>query len=144
MERRAKSLKMDEELQKNGLAPQEKGKGRNVWYCIGMIIARGEARSIALHDCDILTFDRRLLAKLFYPVANPLLTLNFAKDIILELRMGKMNGRVCRLLVSPLLVALEKTLGSNDYLDFMKSFKYPLAGEFSFRRNLFNRAKNTL
>ena len=23
-----------------------------------------------------------------------------------------------------------------NYLDFMKSFKYPLAGEFSFRRNL--------
>ena len=36
-------LKMDEELKKNGLAPQEKGKGRNVWYCIGMTIARGEA-----------------------------------------------------------------------------------------------------
>ena len=33
-------------------------------------------------------------------------------------------------------MAMEKTLGHNDYLDFMKSFKYPLAGEFSFRRNL--------
>ena len=47
-----------------------------------------------------------------------------------------MNGRVARLLVFPLLTALEKTIGKSDYLDFMKSFKYPLAGEFSFRRNV--------
>ena len=47
-----------------------------------------------------------------------------------------MNGRVVRLLVFPLITALEKTLGRSDYLDFMKSFKYPLAGEFSFRRNI--------
>ena len=33
-------------------------------------------------------------------------------------------------------MAMEKTVGRNDYLDFMKAFKYPLAGEFSFRRNL--------
>ena len=31
------------------------GKGRNVWYCLGMCIARDEARSVALHDCDIKT-----------------------------------------------------------------------------------------
>ena len=33
-------------------------------------------------------------------------------------------------------VALEKTIGSSEYLQFMKSFKYPLSGEFSFRRNV--------
>ena len=63
-------LKLDKELKNYNLAPQELGKGRNVWYCLGMAIARGEARSIAFHDCDILTFDRRLLAKVFYPVVN--------------------------------------------------------------------------
>ena len=31
--------KLDKELQKKALAPNEKGKGRNVWYCIGMSIA---------------------------------------------------------------------------------------------------------
>ena len=45
--------KLDKELQKKALAPNEKGKGRNVWYCIGMSIARNSARSVALHDCDI-------------------------------------------------------------------------------------------
>ena len=32
-----------------------------------------------------------------------------------------MNGRVARLLVFPLLNALEKTIGKSEYLDFMKS-----------------------
>ena len=129
-------LKLNKELKNYNLAPQELGKGRNVWYCLGMAIARGEARSIAFHDCDILTFDRRLLAKLFYPVVNPLFNFEFCKGYYPRVAEGKMNGRVSRLLVTPLLTAMEKTVGHNDYLDYMKSFKYPLAGEFSFRRNL--------
>ena len=129
-------LELDQELKNYQLAPQELGKGRNVWYCLGMAIARGEARSVALHDCDILTFDRRLLAKLFYPVVNPLFNFEFCKGYYPRVSEGKMNGRVTRLLVTPLLMAMEKTVGHNDYLDFMKAFKYPLAGEFSFRRNL--------
>ena len=128
--------KLDKELQKKGLAPNEHGKGRNVWYCIGMSIARDSARSVALHDCDIKTYDRRMLAKLFYPVVNPLFNFEFCKGFYPRVADNKMNGRVARLLVFPLLNALEKTIGKSDYLDFMKSFKYPLAGEFSFRRNI--------
>ena len=128
--------KLDKELKKKDLSPNEMGKGRNVWYCIGMSIARDTARSVALHDCDIKTYDRRMLAKLFYPVVNPLFNFEFCKGYYPRVANGKMNGRVARLLVFPLITALEKTLGRSDYLDFMKSFKYPLAGEFSFRRNI--------
>ena len=131
-----KLKKLDQELKKNNLAPNELGKGRNVWYCIGMCIARDSARSVALHDCDIKTYDRRMLAKLFYPVVNPLFNFEFCKGYYPRVANEKMNGRVARLLVFPLLTALEKTIGKSDYLDFMKSFKYPLAGEFSFRRNV--------
>jgi len=131
-----KLKKLDKELKKKDLAPSELGKGRNVWYCIGMSIARDTARSVALHDCDIKTYDRRMLAKLFYPVVNPLFNFEFCKGYYPRIANGKMNGRVARLLVFPLITALEKTLGKSDYLDFMKSFKYPLAGEFSFRRNI--------
>ena len=128
--------KLDQELKKNNLAPSELGKGRNVWYCIGMCIARDSARSVALHDCDIKTYDRRMLAKLFYPVVNPIFNFEFCKGYYPRVTNEKMNGRVARLLVFPLLTALEKTIGKSDYLEFMKSFKYPLAGEFSFRRNV--------
>ena len=131
-----KLKKLDQELKKNNLAPSELGKGRNVWYCIGMCIARDSARSVALHDCDIKTYDRRMLAKLIYPVVNPLFNFEFCKGYYPRIANDKMNGRVARLLVFPLLTALEKTIGKSDYLEFMKSFKYPLAGEFSFRRNV--------
>ena len=128
--------KLDQELKKKDLSPNELGKGRNVWYCLGMCIARDSARSVALHDCDIKTYDRRMLAKLFYPVVNPTFNFEFCKGYYPRIASNKMNGRVARLLVFPLLTALEKTIGKSDYLDFMKSFKYPLAGEFSFRRNV--------
>ena len=131
-----KLKKLDSELKKKNLAPNQMGKGRNVWYCIGMCIARDTARSVALHDCDIKTYDRRMMAKLFYPVVNPLFNFEFCKGYYPRIANNKMNGRVARLLVGPLLTALEKTIGQSDYLNFMKSFKYPLAGEFSFRRNV--------
>ena len=131
-----KLKKLDEELKNKNLAPNQPGKGRNVWYCLGMSIARDTARSVALHDCDIKTYDRRMLAKLFYPVVNPLFNFEFCKGYYPRVANNKMNGRVARLLVFPLLTALEKTIGKSDYLNFMKSFKYPLAGEFSFRRNV--------
>ena len=131
-----KLKKLDNELKKKNLAPNEMGKGRNVWYCIGMCISRDTARSVALHDCDIKTYDRRMLAKLFYPVVNPLFNFEFCKGYYPRIANNKMNGRVARLLVGPLLTALEKTIGKSDYINFMKSFKYPLAGEFSFRRNV--------
>jgi hypothetical protein len=49
---------------------------------------------------------------------------------------NKINGRVSRLLVTPLLRALKKTMGDVEYIDYMDSFRYPLAGEFSFRRDV--------
>ena len=129
-------MELDKELSEKGLSPREFGKGRNVWYCIGMTLARGKAESIALHDCDILTYEKSMLAKLFYPVANPFFNFQFCKGYYPRVADGKMNGRVSRLLVFPLLLAMEKTIGRSEYLDFMKSFRYPLAGEFSFRKNL--------
>ncbi|MBU2877175.1 MULTISPECIES: glycosyl transferase [Aliiglaciecola] len=129
---------IDKELADMGLAPKEMGKGRNVWYCMGYILATGRAESIALHDCDILTYDRSLLAKLIYPVAHPQFNYEFCKGYYARVADGKINGRVSRLLVTPLLRALKRTVGNNEYLEFMDSFRYPLAGEFSFRRDVLN------
>jgi glucosyl-3-phosphoglycerate synthase len=127
---------LDAELQALDLAPRELGKGRNVWYCMGYTLASGRAESVALHDCDILTYDRGLLARLIYPVANPQFNYEFCKGYYARVADGKINGRVSRLLVTPLLRALKKTLGDMEYLDYMDSFRYPLAGEFSFRRDV--------
>ncbi|RMF15378.1 MAG: glycosyl transferase [Gammaproteobacteria bacterium] len=127
---------LDTALQREGLAPREAGKGRNVWYCMGYMLASGQAEAIAMHDCDILTYDRRLLARLIYPVANPAFSYTFCKGYYARVAGGKINGRVSRLLVTPLLRALKRIFGSLDYLEYLDSYRYPLAGEFSFRRDV--------
>ena len=88
---------------------------------------------VALHDCDILTYSREMLARLIYPVANPALTYLFCKGYYPRIADGKLNGRVSRLLIAPLLRALQKVSGPQDYLDYLQAFRYPLAGEFAMR-----------
>ncbi|WP_298941292.1 glycosyl transferase [uncultured Psychromonas sp.] len=127
---------LDAKLQALGVAPKELGKGRNVWYCMGYTLASGKTESVALHDCDIVTYDRALLARLIYPVANPGFNYEFCKGFYSRVADGKINGRVSRLLVTPLVKALKKTIGHNEYLEFIDSFLYPLAGEFSFRKDV--------
>ncbi len=127
---------LDTMLSKQNLAPQELGKGRNVWYCMGYILSVGKAEAVALHDCDIVTYSRSLLARLVYPVANPKFNFDFCKGYYPRVSENKVKGRVARLLVTPLLRALEKTIGFNEFISFVDSFRYPLAGEFSFRRRV--------
>lgn len=124
---------LDAELMELGVAPKEAGKGRNVWYCMGYTLASNRSESVALHDCDIVTYDKELLARLIYPVANPHYNYEFCKGFYARVANGKMNGRVSRLLVTPLLRSFKTVIGYRDYLEYMDSFRYPLAGEFSFR-----------
>jgi glucosyl-3-phosphoglycerate synthase len=124
---------IDEKLRSKGLAPTEPGKGRNVWYCMGYMLARKNTQAVALHDCDIVTYQRDMLARLLYPVANPQFAYRFCKGFYPRVSSGSMNGRVSRLLVTPLVRALNQQHGPHDYLEFLDSFRYPLAGEFSMR-----------
>lgn len=127
---------IDQELKGEHLAPLDPGKGRNVWFCMGYSLASGTAESIAMHDCDIVTYDRELLARLIYPVANPNFNYEFCKGFYARSANGKLNGRVSRLLVTPLIRSLKKVFGDLEYLNYLNSYRYPLAGEFSFRRDV--------
>lgn len=129
---------IDQRLREAGLAPRELGKGRNVWYCMGYALATAKADAIALHDCDILTYDRSLLARLVYPVANPLFNYEFCKGYYPRVADNKINGRVCRLLVTPMIRAMKRVVGDSQYLAYLDSYRYILAGEFAFRRELLN------
>jgi sucrose phosphorylase len=128
--------KIDALLAEKGLAPKEAGKGRNVWYMFGYVLAAGKAQAVALHDCDITTYKRDMLARLIYPVANPSFSFRFCKGYYARVANNSMNGRVCRLLVTPLIRALKKVCGPNEYLDYLDSFHYPLAGEFAMQRDV--------
>jgi glucosyl-3-phosphoglycerate synthase len=74
-----------------------------------------------------------MLARLVYPVANPNFPYQMSKGFYPRVDDTKLNGRVTRLLVSPLLIALKKVVGDRDYLDYLRSFRYPLSGEFALR-----------
>ncbi len=129
---------IDKLLREKGLAPTEPGKGRNVWYCYGYILASGKAEAVAMHDCDILTYKRDMLARLIYPVANPNFSYEFCKGYYYRINDNRLGGRTSRLLVTPLLRALKKVVGSVEYLEYLDSYRYPLAGEFSLRADVFN------
>ncbi|MFC3612678.1 glycosyl transferase [Lutimaribacter marinistellae] len=116
-----------------GLGPVEPGKGKNVWSCIGYMLARADSSIMAIHDCDILTYRREMLDRLVYPVVNPSFPYQMAKGFYPRVGPDKLNGRVTRLLVSPLLIALKKVIGDRDYIDYLRSFRYPLSGEFAMR-----------
>jgi glucosyl-3-phosphoglycerate synthase len=117
-------------LEKNELDIGEDGKGRSVWIALGYVIANGKSEVIALHDCDILTYNRDFLARLCYPPANPNMGYEFCKGFYSRVT-DRMFGRVTRLFFTPLIRALEKILGYLPVLVYFDSFRYPLSGEFS-------------
>ena len=116
-------------FRRNGLDPGEDGKGRSAWLAYGYVIADGECDVIALHDCDILTYSREMLARLCYPVVSPNLDYVFCKGFYSRVT-DKMHGRVTRLLITPLVRSLKDLTASHPFLTFLDSFRYPLAGEF--------------
>ena len=128
-------------LQKEELAPNERGKGFNVWYCMGYFLATNNAKIMALHDCDILTYEKGLLAKLLYPIANPLFDFKFCKGYYYRQANNRLNGRVMRLLVSPLVRSLQKLFDDSSFLEYIDSFRYPLSGEFAMSAELVNNVR---
>ena len=106
------------------------GKGQSVWMAYGYVLSKEEFHSIALHDCDILTYQREILARLCYPVTNSHMDYEFCKGYYPRVT-DRLHGRVTRLLVTPLLRALKKICGEHPLLTYFDSFRYPLAGEFS-------------
>jgi glucosyl-3-phosphoglycerate synthase len=112
-----------------------RGKGRNVWMCLGYALTYPDSYAIAMHDCDIVNYTRELPARLFYPVVHPGLDFEFNKGYYARVT-GKLHGRVTRLFYSPLIKSLEKIFGHNRYIDYMDSFRYALSGEFAFIRSL--------
>ncbi|NVK44682.1 MAG: glycosyl transferase [Rhodobacteraceae bacterium] len=127
---------VDARLKALDLSPSEPGKGRNVWFCMGYTIARADSAVVAVHDCDVVTYSAEMLARLVYPVANPTFPYQMSKGFYPRVADGKLNGRVTRLLVTPMIHALAKVLGPRDYLDFLADFRYPLAGEFAMRTSI--------
>ena len=122
-------------LRREGLDPGTNGKGQSTWLAFGYVLATDVSRVIAIHDCDIRDYSRELLARLCFPTANPNLHYEFAKGYYGRVA-DRLYGRVTRLFVTPLLRAMKAVLGTHPLLEYLDSFRYPLAGECSMTTDL--------
>ncbi len=113
-----------------------KGKGRAVW--LGLGVATLEAEAIALHDADIVTYDRSYPLKLLFPLLEKEFGIAFNKAYYARLGQSprNLNGRVVRLFVAPLLTALTDLFGYQNYLRYLSAYRYPLSGEFALTNDL--------
>lgn len=124
-----------EQLVGDGFAVSKPGKGRAVWLAFGYLLADPKLNAFVLHDCDIVNYDNDMLVRLCLPMAHPSLDFDFCKAYYARCT-DRMHGRVVRLLVTPLLSAMISVLGDDDFLVFLNSFRYPLAGEFAITAQL--------
>ena len=127
-------------LEENEIPVGPQGKGRGAWMAFGYALAQRDTFAIALHDADILTYDRQILARLIFPIVHPGCDFEFSKGYYSRVS-NKMHGRVTRLLVFPLIQALAQLIVRDDYIRYLRSFRYPLAGEFAIVNNLVRRCR---
>ncbi|MBN2031867.1 MAG: glycosyl transferase [Deltaproteobacteria bacterium] len=120
------------------------GKGQSVWISMGYLFAKEVCDVIALHDCDIVTYDRLLLGRLIEPTANPNNDFEFCKGYYARISptSTEMKGRATRLFVTPFVETLTQIMHRirlhdlEEFFRYHRSFRYPLAGEFSFLTRL--------
>jgi glucosyl-3-phosphoglycerate synthase len=120
------------------------GKGQSVWMALGYVLARGDSDVIALHDLDIVTYDRLLLGRLIEPTANPHKDYEFCKGYYVRISPIEkaMKGRVTRLFLTPFVDAMMHIMYERGYSEmggffsYHRMFKYPLSGEFSYTARL--------
>jgi len=133
-----------EKLNDAGFNIQEPGKGKNMFLSFGIAIATG-AESVGLIDADIRTFHRIQLERLLYPVV--VLSYDFSKAFYARLKEGELYGRVKRLLLDPLLLALKRKFTESQeekmlrLIDFLLGFNYQLSGEVAFHADLLKKMR---
>jgi glucosyl-3-phosphoglycerate synthase len=114
---------VEERLESAGLGGAA-GKGRDVWLALGVA---ADSDYVVVHDADTHSYDRTHVPRLLYPLANGF---SFSKGYYARVEDNRLYGRLCRLFVAPLLRALADEHDS-EMLEYLESFRYPLAGEFA-------------
>ena len=133
-----------DQLNEAGFHILEPGKGKNMFLSFGIAIALG-ADSIGLVDADIRTFKRVQLDRLMYPVV--VLNYDFSKAYYARIRERELYGRVKRLLLDPLLLALKRKFTESRVekmlrlIDFLLGFHYQLSGEVAFHADLLKKMR---
>jgi len=112
------------------------GKGWAVWQGIGISTRNSEV--VALFDADIKTFSASYPIRMLQPLLEPSHGISYVKAFYSRLCLdsNSLQGRATRLFVGPLLTSLEQVFGQGHFLKYLQAFRYPLAGEFAFTRDL--------
>lgn len=125
------------DLGKEGIDLGLQGKGRDTWLALGA--ASVDAYAVVMHDADILNYSREIPMKLAFPLVDPDLDYFFNKGYYARLGDGRATfyGRVTRLFLHPLIDALQIKAGhQSEILRYLRSFRYPLAGEIALTSDL--------
>jgi len=109
------------------------GKGLNLWMAIGFVGAHTDIGAFVIHDCDIKNYTAQLPASLVDPVVT--LGYKFCKGFYPRVQ-EQLYGRVTRLFMIPFVRSLVRVIGHFPLLDFVDSFRYPLAGECALTTDL--------
>ena len=85
-------------------------------------------------DADLQSFTVDYLLKLVYPIA--VFEGHFNKGYYARFSHSKLDGRLTRLVVFPLLYAIQAQHPSNELLQWLLAFRYPLSGDVGFSSQL--------
>jgi len=129
-----------EGLLQAGLSVGSPGKGRACWLAMGYLLAEEKADYMVFLDADIVNFNREMLARLVLPALDPIVDFDFVKAYYARFS-DRLNGRVTRLFLSPLLAAFTRLIGDDPYIRYLSSFRYALSGEFAVQRDLASRMR---
>jgi glucosyl-3-phosphoglycerate synthase len=129
-----------EEMRLVGLEVGEPGKGRAVWLAVGHLLAEERVEYVAFHDADVLHYSREMLARLVLPTLDPTVDFDFVKGYYARVS-DRLHGRVTRLLLTPLLAAFTRLIGSDPYIGYLSSFRYALSGEVAMKCDLAQRVR---
>ncbi|MBN2459896.1 hypothetical protein JXB28_06450 [Candidatus Woesearchaeota archaeon] len=122
------------------------GKGRNLWTGLGDRFERKNYNSMILHDCDIQPgfYSENILLSLLFPLVHPKIGVHFVKAYYERVTDPDLSprfaGRVTRVLMNSLIDSMDEVYGRiprvRDFLNYMRSFKYILSGEFGMGASL--------
>jgi glucosyl-3-phosphoglycerate synthase len=102
---------------------------------MGYLLAEGRVEYMAFQDADVVNYGREMLARLVLPAVDPTVAFDFVKGYYARVS-DRLNGRVTRLLLTPLLAAFTRLIGPDPYIRYLSSFRYALSGEFAVQVDL--------
>ncbi len=109
----------------------ETGKGRDVWLALGLA---AESDYVVVHDADATTYDETTVPRLLFPLSREY---SFSKAYYARIENQQLYGRLFRLFVRPLLLALqEQRKQGAELLSYLSAFRYTLSGEFAMTGSL--------